>query len=116
MSDIAVAMMVAAIAVSLLTAMSFRANRRFKGERRLPMQWLLDGSVTWSAPRPFALAFTPVLAAVCLTAVVVLAIFRDPRAGQEHLVLPVLILVALVLLGVHAFHLWLIQRTLQRQR
>lgn len=116
MSDTAIAMIVAVIAVALLTAMSLRANRRFEGERRLPMQWLPDGSVTWTAPRPVALAFTPVLSAVCLTAVVALTIFGEPRSGQGHLVIPILIAVALVLLGVHAFHLWLIQRTLQRQR
>jgi hypothetical protein len=106
----------AVIAVVLLTAMSLRANRHFKTEHRLPMQWLLDGSVTWTAPRAVALAFTPVLAAVCLTAMAALTAFGRTRPGQEDLVIPLFILVALVLLGVHAFHLGLMQRTLQRQR
>lgn len=107
---------VALLAVALLTAMSLRANLRFKMERRLPMQWWLDGSVTWTAPRPIALAFTPVLAAVCLAAIAALTTFREPRAGQEHLAIPANIATALAFLGVHAFHLWLIQRTIQPQR
>jgi len=107
---------VAIVAVVLLIAMSLRADRHFRTERRLPMQWWLDGSVTWTAPRVVALAFTPILSAICLAAIAALATFLEPRAGQEHLVLPASILAALVFLGVHAFHLWLIQRTMQRQR
>jgi len=107
---------VALIAVALLTAMSLRANRRFAMEPRLPMQWGLDGSVNWTAPRRVALAFTPVLAAVCFVAIVALTAFLKPRAGQEHLVLPVNLFVALAWVGAHAFHLWLIQRTVQRRR
>jgi hypothetical protein len=107
---------VALITIALLTAMSLRANLRFKTERRLPMQWWLNGSVTWTAPRHVALAFTPVLAAVCLAAIVALTTFREPRAGQEHLAIPANIVTALAFLGVHAFHLWLVQRTVQSQR
>ena len=106
------AIAVTLIAVALLTAMSMRADRRFDTQRRLPMQWWLDGSVTWTAPRPVALAFTPVLASACLA----VAIFAEPRPGQEHLVLPVQVFGALFFLGFHALHLWLIQRTLRRQR
>ncbi|MBI1200243.1 MAG: hypothetical protein GC203_20485 [Phenylobacterium sp.] len=107
-----VAVMVAMMTLALLTAMSLRANRRFKEERRLPMQWWLDGSVTWTAPRPVALAFMPVLAAACLAPF----IFLKPKAGQEHLVIPVIMFAALVLLGVHALHLWLMRWTLERRR
>ncbi|WP_374470138.1 hypothetical protein [Phenylobacterium sp.] len=104
------------VAVACLTAMSVRADRRFGMERRLPMQWLLDGTVTWTAPRPVALAFTPVLAAGCLACMAALSIFLKPRPGQEHLALPVHVLVALVFVAAHALHLRLIQRTLRRQR
>ena len=106
---------VALVTIALLAAMSLRANRRFEMEPRLPMQWRLDGSVNWTAPRRLALAFTPVTAAVCLLAIAALTAFVKPRAGQEHLVLPVNLLTALVLLGVHWLHLWLMQRTIQRQ-
>jgi hypothetical protein len=105
----AIIAMVVLIAVALLTAMSLRANYRFRMERQLPMQWWLDGSVTWTAPRPVALAFMPVLAAVCLAP----TLFLKPNPGQEHLVIPVVVSAALVMLGVHAFHLWLMQRTVQ---
>lgn len=111
MTQAPVAIAIAIIAVALLAAMSLRANHRFKTERRLPMQWWLDGSVTWTAPRGLALAFMPVLAAVCLVPIP----FLKPKAGQEGLVIPVIILTAIVLLAVHAFHLWLMQRTLQRR-
>lgn len=107
--------LIALITSALLAAMSLRANRRFKSERRLPMQWGLDGSVAWTAPRGVALAFTPALAALCLAAIVALAIFVKPRAGQEDLVGPVTIAVALVFLGAHALHLWLIQRAVRRK-
>lgn len=109
------AAVVTLIAVALLAAMSLRANRRFRMEPRLPMQWSLDGSVTWTAPRQAALAFMPVLAAACLAFITALTAFREPRSGQEHLVLPVHVFAALVFLGVHALHLRLIQRTLQRR-
>ena len=115
MTQAILAMAIALVAVALLAAMSLRANRRFQMEPRLPMQWWLDGSVTWTAPRRVALAFTPVLAAICLAAVVALAIFVKPRAGQEHLVTPAILAVALVCLCVHAVHLWMMRRTVQRK-
>ena len=101
--------------VAALTAMSMNANRRYATQPRLPMQWGLDGSVNWTARRQLALAFTPVLAAICLVTVAAAAAFIKPRPGQEDLVLPVVILCA-VFLGAHALHLWLIQRALRRQR
>lgn len=112
MTQAVVATITAVSTVALLTALSLWANCRFKTERRLPMQWWLDGSVTWTAPRPLALGFTPVLAAICLAPTP----FLKPRAGEEGLVIPAIILTALAFLAVHAFHLWLMQRTLQRRR
>lgn len=109
------ALAVALAAIVLLAAMSLRANRRFRTERRLPMQWLLDGSVTWTAPRHVALAFTPGLAAVALGGVAAATTFLTPRPGQEHLVVPANILIALTFVGAHALHLRLIQRSLQRR-
>jgi len=105
---------VAVIAVCALALMSMRANRRFKEQDRLPMQWSLGGSVNWSAPRPAALAFTPILAAVILAAIAWLSTTQPPRPGQEGIAIPVLMFVALTFVGVHAFHLWLIRRSLRR--
>lgn len=104
---------VAILAIAMLASMSLMANARFRNERRLPMQWSLSGSVNWTAPRPLALAFTPVLAALCLSATAASAVLLQPRPGQEGLVVPALIAVALTLVGVHALHLWLIARTLR---
>lgn len=102
--------------VAVLTAMSMSANRRYATQLRLPMQWGLDGSVNWTAPRKLALAFTPVLAAICLVTVAAAAAFVKPRLGQEDLLLPVVIFCAVVFLGAHTLHLWLIQRALRKQR
>lgn len=112
---LAIVALVVLSTVALLSAMSLRANRRFRTQRLLPMQWLLDGSVIRTAPRPFVLAFTPVLAAACLAGVLALTIFLEPRPGQDHLVIPVTLCTALGFLAVHAFHLQLMQRILRRQ-
>ena len=105
---------IVAITIGVLVLMSVRANRRFKREDRLPMQWSIDGSVNWTAPRPIALAFTPALAAILLSATAVLTTVLKPRPGQEGLVIPALGLVAIVFIAVHAFHLWLIRSSLSR--
>lgn len=105
---------IAALAVCVLAVMSILANGRFKNEDRLPMQWSLDRSVNWTAPRPVALALTPILAAIVLSATVALTIYTAPRPGQEGLQIPAIMFIALVFLGAHAFHLWLIENSLRR--
>jgi hypothetical protein len=105
---------IAALAVCALAVMSIRANRRFKEEDRLPMQWSLDRSVNWTAPRPVALSFTPVLAAIVLSGTIALTIYSTPKPGQEGLEAPIIMFVALVFIGAHAFHLWLIGNSLPR--
>jgi hypothetical protein len=75
------------------------------------MQWSLNGSVNWTAPRFVALAFTPVLASLCLLATAAMTTSFPSRPGQEGLVIPVNIFMAIVFIGAHAFHLWLIGRT-----
>ena len=111
MAHLIVAMLIAAAAVALLAAMSLHANARFRGERRLPMQWWLDGSVTWTAPRPVALAFTPVLAALCAT----LLPLANRAAGQKPPEPGEVAIAAVAFIAVHALHLWLIGRTLRRR-
>ena len=104
---------IAFIAVCTLIAMSVAANRRFKDERRLPMQWSANGSVNWTAPRAIALAFTPVLAAISLLATAVLTTFLHPKAGQGGFVIPTNIVMALIFIGAHALHLSLIRKSLR---
>ena len=107
---------IAALTICVLAGMSIWANRRFKNEDRLPMQWSLSGSVNWTAPRAVALAFTPVLAAIVLLATVALTTFLQPRPGQAALVIPTNIFMALVFVGAHALHLRLIENSHRRNR
>ncbi len=106
--------LVALTAVIALVTMSLRANARFREEDRLPMQWSFKGAINWSAPRRLALAMTPVLAIIFLAATVVLTLTVEPRAGQEGFEVPVVLILALVFIGVHGFHLWMIGETLRR--
>jgi hypothetical protein len=73
--------------VALLSICSVWADKRFRHQDRLPMQWSFAGSVNWTAPRRIALAFTPTLAALMPggTAVLVL-VSGEPRPGQGALV------------------------------
>src|SRR6476619_5668660 len=107
---------ISALTICILAVMSIRANNRFKNEDRLPMQWSLDKSVNWTAPRPLALALTPGLAAIVLSATVMLTISAKPRPGQEGLEVPMILFVALVFIAAHALHLWLIERSLHSSR
>ncbi len=98
----------------LLCGLAIRANSRFRREDRLPMQWWLNGDVTWSAPRVLALAFIPALAIGVLAINAVLAMNLEPRPGQENMVLPGLIGTGLLFLVVQRLHFWLIEKTLHR--
>lgn len=116
MAEAVTALLIMLITLAVLLLMSLRANSRFRNESRLPMQWWIDGSVNWTAPRPLALAFTPVLAGLVLAAAVVSTIFLEPRRGQEHLEVPVIVVLALTFITVHALHLKLMERNLKRNR
>ncbi|MBB6122839.1 hypothetical protein [Sphingobium subterraneum] len=103
---------VSLMAIITLAEMSRRANWRYRHEVRLPMQWLLDGTVTRTASRRFALAFIPILLSGILTATVVMSMVLTPRSGQEGFVIPVIALMALLFVGIHAFYLRLIAKSL----
>ena len=104
---------VAVIVGMLLGVLAYRADMRFRNEDRLPMQWWLNGEVTWSAPRRLALAFIPALAVAVLGILVLTSLTLQPRAGQESQMLPVFIGLG-AFVGVQLVHLWLIDRTLRR--
>ena len=95
-----------------LLAIALRANARFRGVDRLPMQWLSTGEVTWSAPRRVALAFIPVPAFLVLAGVTVVSLTVGSRPGQEGMVLPSLIGIGTVFVAVQLLHLWLVGKTL----
>lgn len=94
--------------------LALRADARFRKEARLPMQWWLDGQVTWSAPRRLALAFVPSLSLLMLGGFGVLLANAQPRPGQENMVLPAYVALGLISLGAQILHLWLISKTVQR--
>lgn len=100
-------------AAGALVGLALRANRRLRGHARLPMQWWLSGEVTWTAPRVAALGFIPALAVGTLAALATMMQVTRPRAGQEGLELPVLVLLALMFLAVQQLHLWLIAKTVR---
>lgn len=93
---------------------ALRANARFRNEVRLPMQWWLDGQVTWTAPRRIALAFIPALSLPMLAGFGVLLNNVQPRPGQEGMVIPSFIAFGLISMGAQIFHLWMISRTVGR--
>lgn len=104
---------IAMLALIVIIVMSVRSNTRFSNEQRLPMQWSFGGAVNWTAPRSLALSFTPILAAIVLSAATIGTLVSTPRPGQEGLKIPVIILLSLGLIGAHALHLWLIDRTIR---
>jgi hypothetical protein len=112
MVQFSIVLVIVLIAIGSLVTMSLRANARYRDQARLPMQWALNGSVNWTAPRRIALSFTPVLATCVLTAVVVSTLVFEPRRGQEGTVIPAVLFMAIMFVGVHAFHLWLVRRTI----
>ncbi len=106
--------LIIAIAVVLtLAAMSIRVSQRLKRADRLPMQWSFSGEVTGTASRRFALAFTPVVAALSLGLIVTLVIVAsEPRSGHEGLATAVVVVVGAFFIGFHALHLRVMARRL----
>jgi len=107
-------MSIAAIFGLMLYALARRANVRFRSEKRLPMQWWVNGDVTWSAPRHLALAFIPALATAVLSIFAILSLTIRPRAGQETLVLPTMFGLGALFIGIQLVHFWLIAKTVRR--
>ncbi|PSO09712.1 MULTISPECIES: hypothetical protein [unclassified Sphingobium] len=107
-------LIVSTIFVLVICLLAYRADARFQNEARLPMQWGFTGQVNWSAPRRLALAFMPVLAFALLGFFAFMSINVPPRAGQEGLVFPILVVMGGSLVGAQLFHFWLIERTIRR--
>ncbi|MEH3046579.1 hypothetical protein [Sphingomonas adhaesiva] len=109
-----VLLIVSLMLVAISVVLAVRANARFRGEDRIPMQWGITGKVTWSAPRRVAFAVMPLLVAGMSGFQLIMAITVDPRPGQEGLVLPVLAGIGVTLLAIQLLHARLIAWTLQR--
>ena len=104
---------VGVIMILVLCILAHMANIRFHDEARLPMQWWLSGQVTWSAPRPIALAFMPALAVLIFTAMLILSQTIGPRPGQEHSELRAIIALGGLFVVIQLVHFWLIEKTLR---
>lgn len=107
-------LILAVVIALIIIGLSVRANFRFRAEPRLPMQWSLSGSVNWTAPRVVALSFTPALTIAILAFFVVGSMTMQPRPGQEGAVVPALLGLGACFVAAHAFHLWMIGKTLRR--
>jgi hypothetical protein len=113
-------LIVSTIFALMMTGLSIGANARFRQNERLPMQWRLSRSsplsksVNWSAPRVIALSFTPLLAICALGLISVGAMTLAPRPGQEGMLLPAVMFIGIAFLAAHAVHLWLIEKTVNR--
>lgn len=108
------AIVTSAVALGWMILRSRDALRHFARHERLPMQWGLDGSPTWRAPRTIALFFTPALAAASLA--IPLGLFAAVPAGSartgesDAALLTVTLGMALAYAAAHAGHLWAIGR------
>ena len=98
----------------IFCGLALLANARLRGVDRIPMQWWFTGEATWSAPRPLALAFFPVMAGCAFLVLILLALNLRPKVGQEDMVLPTFIGIGSMFLGLQLLHLWLVRRTLRR--
>jgi hypothetical protein len=101
---------VALIVVSALALLAVQANQRFHDEDRLPMQWGLDGTVTWTAPRVVALAFFPLLASITFASLLILAVNVKPRTGDDAMTLPAFVGIGTTFVAIQLLHFWLIAR------
>lgn len=106
------------IAVAIIVAVSgssIAVSKRFRGYRRLPMQWGFDGEPTWYASRQLALAFGPTVIAGVTILILALSILTPtaPRSPTyaEYLSFWLLQAIAgVVCLGCHALYLTLLAR------
>lgn len=105
----------AAFFILVLAVLALWANNRFRDEARLPMQWWLTGEVTWSAPRPLALAFVPALAVATFAIYALMGVKVPPRVGQEDMVFPAFVGLGTLFVAVQLLHFWLVEKTLSRK-
>lgn len=109
-----VMLIVSVVFVLITCVLALRANRRFRNERQLPMQWGLTGEVNWSAPRYLALASMPIITIAVLGFQTILSMNVAPRPGQEGLVLPALVGTGVTLIVLQLIHFWMIDKALRR--
>jgi succinate-acetate transporter protein len=90
--------------VAAMIAASITATVKFPAASRLPMQWGVNGKPTWYASRKLAFAFTPVLATLVVTFVLLMA---EPASAAA-------VLIAVAFFAGHLLHLWLVYRDIRK--
>ncbi|MBW4329884.1 hypothetical protein KY084_03220 [Stakelama sp. CBK3Z-3] len=107
-------MIITGIIIIAMVLVAFAANSMLSNHARIPMQWSLTGKVNWTAPRPFALAFFPVLAILLAIALSVISVYSAPRPGQEQEAVYAIPLVTGLLLVIQCIHLIIARRSLRQ--
>ncbi len=105
-SSPATAWLFAAGALVLVCAIALWADRRFAEVPRIPMQFGLDGTVNWTAPRRLGLAFAPALGAIVLISV----LLARGHGGDAQAVVRQVALTGAVLVAAELFHIVLLVR------
>lgn len=110
-----ISVLIALAIIFAVSSGSIAASKRFRGYRRLPMQWGFDGKPTWYASRHVALAFGPTVIAGVTILILALSISTPtpPRSPTFAGYLGVWLLqaiVGVVCLGCHALYLALLAR------
>ena len=95
-------MILTAVTLLVLVALSLMANSRFRAHDLLPMQFGPTGTVGWSAPRALALSVMPVLSALLMIPTALLT--------EDRSVIPIMAIGCLI--G-HLLYLGLIARHLR---
>lgn len=113
--DYGMTVLIVAIVIALvIIGLSVWANARFSDQARLPMQWSLSGAVNWTAPRVLALSFTPALMIGILSVIVYAAMTGRLSPVHQDRLIRDLVLLGVISVGCHLFHLWMIGRALRR--
>lgn len=88
---------------AIICVIALIANRRFRHLDRLPMQWGFNGQVNWTASRPVALAFIPVLYGLVAIAFI-FAATQDPLKFSFRTML----IWTVPMIGMQILHLFMI--------
>ncbi|WP_371397786.1 hypothetical protein [Fretibacter rubidus] len=104
-------------AVGIMVIISAFAYFKAPEGAKLPMQWGLDKSVNWRAPKLWAVMFTPLLAAIMLSVFSVL-IMKDPEVTSDPTALSVVKASTYFMAGlfvvIHAGHMYFALRDVNR--
>jgi hypothetical protein len=98
------------VMIALMFAASVLAFVQVPADARLPMQWGIRGQVIWRAPRAVALFFTPVLAVLIIGLITLIGAPTATGSGRATMA------VAVLLLLVHALHVFLVLREVAESR